>query len=151
MKKNKVDAKDVITIVFSILFIGLGIAIAIIGSYSSDVIYNINIYDTGLSQTTDKILSRIWSNISDISDDYSVLITLSGIGIILLSVMKLSIASASIDKQKKLSSQKVEIVEEFGDEDKIIQKVEKMHGLYEKGVLNEDEYSKIKSNLLNRM
>ncbi|NLT18252.1 MAG: hypothetical protein GXY10_02460 [Clostridiales bacterium] len=65
--------------------------------------------------------------------------------------MKLSIASASIDKQKKLSSQKVEIVEEFGDEDKIIQKVEKMHGLYEKGVLNEDEYSKIKSNLLNRM
>lgn len=149
MKKNKVDAKDVITIVFSILFIGLGIAIAIIGSYSSDVIYNISY--TGLSQTTDKILSRIWSNIEDISDDYSVLITLSGIGIILLSVMKLSIASASIDKQKKQSSQKVEIVEEFGDEDNIIQKVEKMHGLYEKGVLNEDEYSKIKSNLLNRM
>lgn len=149
MKKNKVDAKDVITIVFSILFIGLGMAIAIVGSFSSDVIYNI--YDTGLSQTTDKILSRIWSNISLISDNYSVLITLSGIGIILLSVMKLSIASASIDKQKKQSSQKVEIVEEFGDEDKIIQKVEKMHGLYEKGVLNEDEYSKIKSNLLNRM
>lgn len=148
MKKNKVDAKDVITIVFSILFIGLGIAIAIIGSYSSSFF---NLYYTGLIQTTDKILYEIGSNIGYSSYYYSVLIILSGIGIILLSVMKLSIASASIDKQKKLSSQKVEIVEEFGDEDKIIQKVEKMHGLYEKGVLNEDEYSKIKSNLLNRM
>ncbi|MDD4120677.1 MAG: hypothetical protein PHG90_03740 [Clostridia bacterium] len=148
MKKNKVDAKDVITIVFSILFIGLGIAIAIIGSYSSPFFY---FYYTDLSQTTDKILYKIGSNIYYSSYYYSVLIILSGIGIILLSVMKLSIASASIDKQKKLSSQKVEIVEEFGDEDNIIQKVEKMHGLYEKGVLNEDEYSKIKSNLLNRM
>lgn len=148
MKKNKVDAKDVITIVFSILFIGLGIAIAIIGSYSSSFF---NLYYTGLIQTTDKILFEIGDNIGDSSYYYSVLIILSGIGIILLSVMKLSIASASIDKQKKLSSQKVEIVEEFGDEDNIIQKVEKMHGLYEKGVLNEDEYSKIKSNLLNRM
>lgn len=147
MKKNKVDAKDVITIVFSILFIGLGIAIAIVGSFSSHYFP----YYTGLSQTTDKILYEIGSNIEYSSYYYSVLITLSGIGIILLSVMKLSIASASIDKQKKQSSQKVEIVEEFGDEDKIIQKVEKMHGLYEKGVLNEDEYSKIKSNLLNRM
>lgn len=148
MKKNKVDAKDVITIVFSILFIGLGIAIAIIGSYSYRFF---NLYYTDLIQTTDKILYGIGSNIRNSSYYYSVLIILSGIGIILLSVMKLSIASASIDKQKKLSSQKVEIVEEFGDEDKIIQKVEKMHGLYEKGVLNEDEYSKIKSNLLNRM
>lgn len=147
MKKNKVDAKDVITIVFSILFIGLGMAIAIVGSFSESVFRS---YYT-LSQTTDKILHQIGSNIGYSSYYYSVLITLSGIGIILLSVMKLSIASASIDKQKKLSSQKVEIVEEFGDEDKIIQKVEKMHGLYEKGVLNEDEYSKIKSNLLNRM
>lgn len=147
MKKNKVDAKDVITIVFSILFIGLGIAIAIVGSFPS----NYFPYNTGLSQTTDKILNEIGSNIGYSSYRYSVLIILSGIGIILLSVMKLSIASASIDKQKKLSSQKVEIVEEFGDEDNIIQKVEKMHGLYEKGVLNEDEYSKIKSNLLNRM
>lgn len=147
MKKNKVDAKDVITIVFSILFIGLGMAIAIVGSFSESVFRS---YYT-LSQTTDKILHQIGSNIGYSSYYYSVLIILSGIGIILLSVMKLSIASASIDKQKKLSSQKVEIVEEFGDEDKIIQKVEKMHGLYEKGVLNEDEYSKIKSNLLNRM
>jgi hypothetical protein len=147
MKKNKVDAKDVITIVFSILFIGLGMAIAIVGSFSESVFRS---YYT-LSQTTDKILHQIGSNIGHSSYYYSVLIILSGIGIILLSVMKLSIASASIDKQKKLSSQKVEIVEEFGDEDNIIQKVEKMHGLYEKGVLNEDEYSKIKSNLLNRM
>jgi hypothetical protein len=147
MKKNKVDAKDVITIVFSILFIGLGMAIAIVGSFSESVFRS---YYT-LSQTTDKILHQIGSNIGHSSYYYSVLIILSGIGIILLSVMKLSIASASIDKQKKLSSQKVEIVEEFGDEDNIIQKVEKMHGLYEKGALNEDEYSKIKSNLLNRM
>jgi hypothetical protein len=147
MKKNKVDAKDVITIVFSILFIGLGMAIAIVGSFSESVFRS---YYT-LSQTTDKILHQIGSNIGHSSYYYSVLIILSGIGIILLSVMKLSIASASIDKQKKLSSQKVEIVEEFGDEDNIIQKVEKMHGLYEKGALNEDEYFKIKSNLLNRM
>lgn len=159
--KQKIETKKVIAIILCSLFIAFGILGIIFGSlvnagtFSSRdanyIYYNSGAFASNYSNYEKAAIQAYWNTYYLFEHTVGILLLAIGVLMILLSVMKLIIIIQEDKNAAEKNKAKVVVVDESGEEEKIIQKVEKMHALFEKGVLTEEEYSKIKNNLLNRM